>query len=147
MKPLALRTFDFLIWHNWILDKNLCPNPSLDDILWSFRRWLGDPESKIDAMVQYGSTQSTLTELPKSEDMFWWTWVILSINISNYHCGLTCKLLCIREADVSIFCSEHGPFCHLFELILVYPTVAWKLPETFWPRGLQHRMIRRTVSV
>jgi hypothetical protein len=29
----------------------------------------------------------------------------------------------------------------------VYPTVTWKLPETFWPRGLQHRMNRRTVGV
>jgi hypothetical protein len=29
----------------------------------------------------------------------------------------------------------------------VYPTVAWKLPETFWTRGLQHRMNRRTVGV
>jgi hypothetical protein len=28
----------------------------------------------------------------------------------------------------------------------VYPTVAWKLTETTWPRGLQHRMNRRTVG-
>jgi hypothetical protein len=29
----------------------------------------------------------------------------------------------------------------------VYPTVAWKLTEATWSRGLQHRMIRRTVGV
>jgi hypothetical protein len=29
----------------------------------------------------------------------------------------------------------------------VYLTVAWKLSETFWSRGLQHWMIRRTVGV
>jgi hypothetical protein len=28
----------------------------------------------------------------------------------------------------------------------VYPTVEWKLTEATWTRGLQHRMIRRTVS-
>jgi hypothetical protein len=29
----------------------------------------------------------------------------------------------------------------------VYPTVAWKLQETFWPWGLQHWMNQRTVGV
>jgi hypothetical protein len=29
----------------------------------------------------------------------------------------------------------------------LYPTVAWKLPETFSSRGLQHLMNRRTVGV
>jgi hypothetical protein len=28
----------------------------------------------------------------------------------------------------------------------VYPTVAWKLTEVTWTRGLQHRMIRRSVG-
>jgi hypothetical protein len=28
----------------------------------------------------------------------------------------------------------------------VYPTVEWKLTEATWTRGLQHRMIRRTVG-
>jgi hypothetical protein len=31
--------------------------------------------------------------------------------------------------------------------VSVYPMVAWKLPETFWLRGLQHRMNRCTVGV
>jgi hypothetical protein len=28
----------------------------------------------------------------------------------------------------------------------VYPTADWKLTEATWMRGLQHRMIRRTVG-
>jgi hypothetical protein len=28
----------------------------------------------------------------------------------------------------------------------VHPTVAWKLPERFWPWGLQHQMIQRCVG-
>jgi hypothetical protein len=31
--------------------------------------------------------------------------------------------------------------------VTVYLTVVWKLPETFWPQGLQHRMNRRTVGI
>jgi hypothetical protein len=31
-------------------------------------------------------------------------------------------------------------------LAVVHPTVAWKLTETIWPRGLQHRMNRWCVG-
>jgi hypothetical protein len=51
-----------------------------------------------------------------------------------------------REAPRWIL--QHWMNWHLgHEEASVYPTVAWKLLEIFWPRGLQHRMNWRTVGV
>jgi hypothetical protein len=53
-----------------------------------------------------------------------------------------------QDKDAPRWSLQHRMNWHLGQgEVLVYPTVTWKLPETFWSRGVQHRMNRCTVGV